>query len=73
VKTSRFNLKVENNLTDFLSYQLIENAEFKEILIIHPHLINNLETKFADEVKNKRIHNAPGTPRFKIVCPGNYD
>jgi hypothetical protein len=72
LKTSGFNLKVENNLTDYLSCQLIENVESKEVLILEPHLINNLEAKFGDEeVKNKRIYKTTGTPRFKIVCPEN--
>jgi hypothetical protein len=72
-KTSGFNLKVENNLTDYLSCQLIENAESKEIFILQPHLTNNLEAKFGNEVKSKRIYKTPGTPRFKIVCPDNDD
>jgi hypothetical protein len=55
LKTIGFNLKVENNLIDYLSFQLIENAESKEILILQPHLINNLEAKFGDEVKSKRV------------------
>jgi hypothetical protein len=55
LKTSRCNLKVENNLADYLSCQLIENAESKEILILQSHLINNLEVKFGDEVKSKRV------------------
>jgi hypothetical protein len=50
---------------------LIENAELKEILILQSHLINNLEAKFGDEVKNKMVYKTPGTPRLKIVCPEN--
>jgi hypothetical protein len=73
LNTSGFNLKFENNLTDYLSCQLIENAELKEILILQPHLINNLEAKFGDEVKSKRVYKTPETPRFKIVCPDNDD
>jgi hypothetical protein len=73
LKTSGFNLKVEYNLTDYLSCQLIENSESKEILILQPHLINNLEAKFGDEVKSKRVYKTPGTPRFKIVCLANDD
>jgi hypothetical protein len=73
LKTSGFTLKVENNLTDYLTCQLIENAESKEILILQPHLINNLEVKFGYEVKNRRIYKNPGTPRFKIVCPENNE
>jgi hypothetical protein len=34
-------------------------------------LINKLEAKFGDEVKNKRVYKTPGTPRFKIVCLEN--
>jgi hypothetical protein len=55
LKTSGCNLKFENNLTDYLTFQLIENAESKEILILQPHLINNFEAKFGGKVKNKRI------------------
>jgi hypothetical protein len=71
MKTSGFSLKVENNLTDYLRCQLIENAELKEILILQSHLINNLEANFGDEVRNKRIYKTLRTPRFKIVCPEN--
>jgi hypothetical protein len=71
LKKIGFNLENENNLTDYLSCQLIENSESKEILIIQPHLINNLEAKFGDEVKNKRVCKTPGTSRLKIFCPEN--
>jgi hypothetical protein len=73
LKKSGFNFKFENNLTDYLSCQLILNTESKEILILQPHLINNLEAKSGDEVKRKRVYKTPGTPRFKIVCPDNDD
>jgi hypothetical protein len=56
LKKSGFNVKDENNLTDYLSCQLFENAESKEILILQPHLINKLEAKFGDEVKSKRVY-----------------
>jgi hypothetical protein len=46
LNTSGFNLKVENNLTDYLSCQLIENAELNEIMIFQTHLISNLEANF---------------------------
>jgi hypothetical protein len=63
LKKCGFNLKVKNNLTDELSYQLTENAESKEILILQPHLINNLESKSGGEVNSKRV--------YKIFCPEN--
>jgi hypothetical protein len=51
LKKSGFNLKFENNLIIYLSCQLIENAESKEIPILQPHLVNSLEAKVGDEVK----------------------
>jgi hypothetical protein len=55
LKASAFNLKVENSLKDYLSCCVIEELESKSILILQPHLINNLESKFGQEVCNKRV------------------
>jgi energy-converting hydrogenase Eha subunit G len=68
LKTSGFNLKVENYLADYLSCQLIENAELKEILILQNHLINNLEVKFGDEVKNKGFIKLPEHQDLKLFA-----
>jgi hypothetical protein len=48
-----------------------ENTEQNEILRLQPHLINNMEANFGDEVKNKRVYKTLGTERFKIVRPVN--
>jgi hypothetical protein len=40
---------------------------------LQPHLINNLESKFGQEVWNIRVYKTPGTPRFKIVRPATDD
>jgi hypothetical protein len=50
---------------------MIENAESHVILILQTHLINNLESKFGDEVKSKQIYETPGTPIFKVICADN--
>jgi hypothetical protein len=50
---------------------LIENTKLKEILILQPHLINDLEAKFGDKLKSKRVYKTPGTPRFKNFQPKN--
>jgi hypothetical protein len=73
LKANGFNLKVESSLKDYLSYRVIEDLESKSILILQPHLINNLEAKFGKEVCNKRVYKAPGTLTFKIVCPAADD
>jgi hypothetical protein len=73
LETSGFSLKVDNNLTEYLSFQLIENTESKEILISQPHLINNLKAKLGYDAKSKRIYKTHRTPRFKIICLKNYE
>jgi hypothetical protein len=73
LRASGFNLKVESSLKDYLSCRVIEDLESKSILILQPHLINNLEAKFGQEVCNKRVYKTPGTPRLKIVCPATDD
>ena len=69
LKQNGFNLKIEYNLTDYLSCRVIEDVKMNRILILQPHLINNLQAKFGEEVVNKRAYRTPGTPRFKIVRP----
>jgi hypothetical protein len=73
LKASGFNLKVESRLKDYLSCRVIEDLESNSILILQPHLINNLEAKFGQELCNKRFNKTPGTPRFKIVLPAADD
>jgi hypothetical protein len=74
LKTSGFNLKIENSLKDYLSYcVVIENSVLKLILMLQPHPINNFQAKFGRQVCNKRDYKSPGTPRFKIVCPDDDD
>jgi hypothetical protein len=73
LKASGFNLKVKSSLKDYLSCRVIEDLESKSILILQPHVINNLEAKFGQEVCNKRVYKTAGTTRFKIVCPAADD
>jgi hypothetical protein len=73
LKKSRSNLKVENNLTDYLIFQLIESTKSKKILILKLHLINNFEAKFEYQVKFKRVYKTPRTPRFKFFPENDKD
>ena len=47
-----FGLKIEDNLTDYLSCKIQINQETKTIFVIKPHLINSLNEKFGEEVMN---------------------
>jgi hypothetical protein len=73
LKENGFNLKIENNLKDFLSCRMIKEKDMNQIMILQPHLINNLQAKFREEVEKQRVNKSPGTPRFKIVCPNDED
>jgi hypothetical protein len=42
-------------------------------VVLQPHLINNLQAKFKEEVKKKRGYKTPGTPRLKMVCANDGD
>jgi Reverse transcriptase (RNA-dependent DNA polymerase) len=46
LKTKGFDLKIESSLKDYFSCRVIEDSILKSILILQPHLINNLQTKF---------------------------
>jgi Reverse transcriptase (RNA-dependent DNA polymerase) len=68
LKNGGFNLKLKQNLTDYLICRVLENQAQHEILILQPNLINNLRDKFEDEVLGKVTYKTPGTPRFKVFC-----
>jgi hypothetical protein len=63
LKNGGFNLKITQNLTDYLSCQVLENQD------LQPHLINDLRDKFKDEVFGRGTYKTPGTPSFKVVYP----
>ena len=71
LKNYDFGLKVEHNLTDYLSCRIFVNYENRTTFIMQPHLIKNLEEKFSNEVNNLSNYGTPGTPRFKIVRPSD--
>ena len=71
LKNYDFGLKVEHNLTDYLSCRIFVNYENNVTFVMQPHLIKNLEDKFGEEVNNLSNYGTPGTPRFKIVRPND--
>jgi Reverse transcriptase (RNA-dependent DNA polymerase) len=71
MKNYDFGLKVEHNLTDYLSCRIFVNYEKNPTFVMQPHLIKNLEDEFSEEVNNLSNYGTPGTPRFKIVRPND--
>ena len=69
LKAHNFGLKVEDNLTDYLSCKIVQERDKGKAWIIQPHLIDNLEKKFGEEVSAMKGYTTPGTPRLKFVRP----
>ncbi len=66
-------VKVEDDLKDYLSYEIYFHSKNKKSWLGQPHLLAKLEEKFGKEVHGMRGTKAPGTPLFRIVCPINED
>jgi hypothetical protein len=47
-----FLLKVDHNLTNYLSFRINLDYESKTTFVMQPHLINTLKEKFGVEVNN---------------------
>jgi hypothetical protein len=62
-----FQLKVVNDLVDYLSCRIIQ--EKGRVWILQPHLLKHLTQKFGEEVGDLQEYSTPGTPRFRIVRP----
>ena len=69
LKNCDFGLKIEDNLTDYLSCKFQINQETKTTFVMQPHLINSLIEKIGEEVMNFSNYGTPGTPQFKILRP----
>ena len=51
-KNCNFVLKIEDNLTDYLSCKIQINQESKTTFSMQSHFINHLTEKFGEEVMN---------------------
>jgi hypothetical protein len=60
---------VDEDLTDYLSCQIVFLEDNKQAWIGQPHWIKNLQNKFLNKVKQTQVYCTPGTPGFGIVRP----
>jgi Reverse transcriptase (RNA-dependent DNA polymerase) len=66
LKKYEFNLKIEKDVVEYLSCCIVETKNERKLTMIQPHLLNLLNQKFEEEIKDMRKYMIPGTPRFKI-------
>jgi hypothetical protein len=67
LKTYKFELKIDDDLKDYLSYRILTDYERKKTYVMQSHLIKSLKEKFEKEVNNLSDYGTPGTPKFIIV------
>jgi len=66
LRAEGLNLKVEDDLHDYLSCEIKFSEDRKRAWLGQPHLISKLEKKFHDLVKDLREYKTPGTPNLVI-------
>ncbi len=60
-------LKIEDDLADYLSCEIVFSKDKRSAWLGQPHLIANLEKKFGERVKNLREYKTPGTPNLNMI------
>jgi hypothetical protein len=60
-------LKVEDDLKDYLSWEIQFSKDRTKAWLGQPHLISNLESKFGNDVKKLHEYKTPGTPNLNMV------
>jgi hypothetical protein len=69
IKKSGFTLKIEEEMTDYLSCNILFSKDKKKAWLGQPHLIWSLEKKFMEMTKSLQTYQTPGTPGQGIVRP----
>ena len=60
-------LKIEGDLKDYLSCEIVLSNDRKKAWLGQPHLISNLEKRFGEEVSKSYAYLTPGTPGLHQV------
>ncbi len=61
-------LKIEDELDDYLSFNIKFSSNSRRAWLVQPHLILKLETKFGEQVQKSQNYKTPGTPSLNLVC-----
>jgi hypothetical protein len=69
IQEAGFNVTIENEMTDYLSCEILFSRDRKKCWIGQPHLIRKLEKKFGEMVTTLQKFRTPGIPSCGIVRP----
>ena len=64
-------LKIEDDLHDYLSCEIVFSSDRSKAWLGQPHLISNLESKFGPRVMDLRTYKTAGTPGFRTIRPSD--
>ena len=64
-----FNVKIENEMQDYLGCEFKMSQDGKKGWLGQPHIIRSLEKKFGHIVEKMREYGTPGTPSYSSVKP----
>lgn len=67
IKKHGLEVKVEDNMTDYLSCNVVFDKDKQMGWLGQPHLLNNLKKKFGDMVRHLQTYRTPGTPNLGIL------
>jgi hypothetical protein len=67
IKNWGLQVKIEDDLSDYLSCKILFSKDRSKAWLGQPHLIKSLEDKFGDMVRNLQTYRTPGTPNQGII------
>jgi hypothetical protein len=69
LKDKKLTLKIEKNMTDYLSCQIKFSSKKDKVWMGQPHLIKKIQEKFGKKVEKLQIYKTPGTPHTGFTRP----
>jgi hypothetical protein len=69
MKSSGFILKVEDEMTEYLSCNILYSKDKQKVWLGQPHLIPCLKKKFEHLLSGLQSYKTPGTPGQGIIRP----
>jgi hypothetical protein len=71
IQLNGLKVKVEDNMTDYLSCEVVFNKECSKAWLGQPHLVKRLEKSFTEFISSTKNYDfrTPGTPSFNVVRP----
>ncbi len=66
-----FDLKIEDNIEDYLLCNIHFSKSGKQAWLGQPHLIANLNQKFGKSVEKLHEYKTPGTPGYGVSRPAD--